>query len=144
MRVDSKTVALHLATFSLGLLISMASRSMHGSRVRARECFWRDSDLGEFAYGSKLSHIANDGKGLLSESSPAWKPMLFDAALEINATGQLVRPPTDPPFVGKPTPEIDAAWRHILPGKSRLLWHFHTGAWMVSVWPGPSDGYTQR
>jgi hypothetical protein len=38
----------------------------------------------------------------------------FDAILRYNSSHKLYRPVTDPPYVGDPSPEIDAAWENLM------------------------------
>ncbi|KAK1755396.1 hypothetical protein QBC47DRAFT_188879, partial [Echria macrotheca] len=45
--------------------------------------------------------------------SAARKPVLFDALLEFK-NNTLYRPVTNPPYVGPPSPEIDAAWKELM------------------------------
>jgi hypothetical protein len=47
--------------------------------------------------------------------------MLYDARIVYNASGDMVRPPSSPEYVGEPTPEMDLAWKQILPGMSGNL-----------------------
>jgi hypothetical protein len=49
------------------------------------------------------------------------KQVEFDAILLYNESHQIYRPTTDPPFVGTPSPEIDAAWEGILGGELDFL-----------------------
>jgi hypothetical protein len=79
--------------------------------------------------------------------------MLFNAELEWNiSTSEMIRPPTDPQFVGTPTVEIDNAWSEILPGtvsRSHFCpYHFGKNANIgsleaVTIWVTPEEARQQ-
>jgi hypothetical protein len=48
-----------------------------------------------------------------------WRDVLYDARLVYNDTGDMVRPSSSPDYVGEPTPDLEQAWKEILPGTAR-------------------------
>ena len=60
------------------------------------------------------NHLAHTKAPVKEQLSAANHPVLFDALLEFDENRTLHRPVTDPPYVGPPSPEIDAAWKELM------------------------------
>ncbi|KAL7971898.1 hypothetical protein HDV63DRAFT_370660, partial [Trichoderma sp. SZMC 28014] len=48
--------------------------------------------------------------------SGTWSDVLYDAQLEYDSAGTLVRIPSSPDYVGEPSAELEEAWEELLPG----------------------------
>ncbi|OAA71132.1 hypothetical protein LEL_09723 [Akanthomyces lecanii RCEF 1005] len=102
-------VVWYLASLVIGLLLGVGISSIDQGRNCAREGFWRSHEFETVKF----------------QLDAVWKDKLYNARLVYNSSGDMVRPPSNPEYVGVPTPELDMAWSNILPA--------------VTVWITPEE-----
>ncbi|PYH90867.1 hypothetical protein BO71DRAFT_486736 [Aspergillus ellipticus CBS 707.79] len=73
-------------------------------------------------YSSKAYWTSTEFVAVKKELPQTTKQVRFTATLQYNASHQLYRPidPSRPQYVGKPSPELDAAWKNFL-GSSNIF-----------------------
>ncbi|PNS14045.1 Protein sel-1 1 [Sphaceloma murrayae] len=82
----------------LALSVALGVTILRSSRQCDRQDFWRPHEL--IPATRDLPDTLHD--------------VQFDAILRYNESHKLYRVITDPPFVGRPSPEIDAAWKDMM------------------------------
>lgn len=110
---------------SLILLVSFGVGNA-GSKSCVQMGFWRVSEFGEFRVLIIYLYSVWSYEETVTHEIPATsKQVQFTATLKYNESHQVYRPVTQPPYVGVPTPEIDAAWEEPIRGMSNHSWSFY-------------------
>ncbi|OTA60729.1 hypothetical protein K449DRAFT_423275 [Hypoxylon sp. EC38] len=84
--------------FCIVLLIALSTSILKGSQHCSNNSFWKPYEF----------------KPATRDLPENYHNVRFDAALRYNESHLLYRPVTDPPYVGDPSPEIDAAWENLM------------------------------
>ncbi|KAL2196652.1 hypothetical protein P885DRAFT_77774 [Corynascus similis CBS 632.67] len=104
---------------AISLAVSTLRRSMDCSHS-----FWRPYEL----------------KAATRELPEKYHNVQFDATLRYNESHLLYRPITDPPYVGDPSPEIDAAWEGLMGSVDVFVTPDEREEMNVDLWLDPQTG----
>lgn len=122
-------VTLHLSSLVIGILVGFAlSRTRSGQMCDSHK-FWRPSEFSKYPRKTSRKRRQNTtaagphnpllivAGAAREQLSGTWSDVLYDAQLEYDSAGTLVRIPSSPDYVGEPSAELEEAWEELLPGK---------------------------